>query len=390
MAERRICVVTGSRAEYGLLSWLMTAIQRTSELALQVAVTGSHLEPRFGDTWREIVADGFPIDARIPLGLDDDTPQGVTAALGRATVGFGEAFARLRPDVVVVLGDRFEILAAAQATLLARLPLAHIHGGELTEGAVDDAIRHAITKMAHLHFTACGAYARRVIQLGEPPERVFEVGALGAEAVANTDYENRAVLEAELGLTLDAPLLLVTYHPATLGRLSPEAAIGALLAALEKRPATRIVFTGVNADPGRDAVDRPIRAFVADRPGRTVFRESLGQRRYLSAMRLAAAVVGNSSSGVIEAPTLGVPVVNIGDRQKGRLRAASVIDCAETEGDILAALDKALDPAFRDGLAGIEPPFGRGGAAARIAGILATTDLTDVIHKTFHDLPQAA
>ena len=324
------------------------------------------------------------------MGLDDDTPQGVTAALGRATVGFGEAFARLRPDVVVVLGDRFEILAAAQATLLARLPLAHIHGGELTEGAVDDAIRHAITKMAHLHFTACGAYARRVIQLGEPPERVFEVGALGAEAVANTDYENRAVLEAELGLTLDAPLLLVTYHPATLGRLSPEAAIGALLAALEKRPATRIVFTGVNADPGRDAVDRPIRAFVADQPGRTVFRESLGQRRYLSAMRLAAAVVGNSSSGVIEAPTLGVPVVNIGDRQKGRLRAASVIDCAETEGDILAALDKALDPAFRDGLAGIEPPFGRGGAAARIAGILATTDLTDVIHKTFHDLPQAA
>lgn len=401
MPERTICVITGSRAEYGLLRWLLEALRDKPQVRLQLAVTGMHLEPRFGDTWREIEADGFAIDARVPMALAGDSPADVAAAMGRVTQGMGQALTRLKPDLMVVLGDRFEILAAVQAAMLARLPVAHLHGGELTEGAMDDAFRHAITKMSHLHFTAAEDYARRVIQMGEQPARVFVVGALGLEAVTRTDFMTRTALGEDLGRAFDTavgqPLLLVTYHPATLGHRTtddgaeetPEAGAAAMLAALTDLPAARIVFTGVNADPGHAAVDRLIAGFVAAHPQRASLHASLGQRRYLSLMRIADAVIGNSSSGLYEAPALGVPTVNIGPRQAGRLRGPSVIDCGETAEAIGAALHLALDPAFRTGLRTGDSPYG-GGAATRIADVLARVPLAGLIHKRFHDLPAAA
>ena len=403
MPERTICVVTGSRAEYGLLRWLLEALRGKPQVRLQLAVTGMHLEPRFGDTWREIETDGFAIDARVPMALAGDSPADVAAAMGRVTQGIGQALTRLKPDLMVVLGDRFEILAAVQAAMLARVPVAHLHGGELTEGAMDDAFRHAITKMSHLHFTAAEDYARRVIQMGEQPARVFVAGALGMEAVTRTDFMTRTALGEDLGRAFDTaagqPLLLVTYHPATLGHGAPadgagdgdasEAGATAMLEALAALPAARIVFTGVNADPGHAAVDAAIAAFAAAHPERASLHASLGQRRYLSLMRIADAVIGNSSSGLYEAPALGVPTVNIGPRQAGRLRGPSVIDCGETAEAIGAALHLALAPAFRAGIRTGGSPYG-GGAATRIADVLAQVPVAGLIHKRFHDLPAAA
>ncbi len=403
MPERKICVVTGSRAEYGLLRWLLEELRDRPEVTLQLVVTGMHLEPRFGDTWREIEADGFAIDARAPMDLTGDSPADIAAAMGRVTQGIGQALAQLAPDALVVLGDRFEILAAVQAAMLARVPVAHLHGGELTEGAMDDAFRHAITKMSHLHFTAAEAYARRVIQLGEDPARVFVAGALGLEAATRTDFMTRAALADDLGRDLDEaagqPLLLVTYHPATLGHRAPEVDTGissepevgaaAMLEALAAFPAARIVFTGVNADPGHAAVGRQIAGFVAAHRQRASLHASLGQRRYLSLLRIADAVVGNSSSGLYEAPALGVPTVNIGTRQGGRLRGPSVIDCNETAEAIGAALKLALDPAFRAGI-GTGDSLHGDGAASCIANVLSRVPLAGLIHKRFHDLPAAA
>ena len=391
MTERTICVVTGSRAEYGQLRWLMEVLRDDSRMAIQVVATGTHFDPTFGETWREIAGDGFTIDARVPMDIVGDSPAAVAAAMGRVTAGMGRVLAQLRPDIMVVLGDRFEILAAVQAALLARIPVAHIHGGELTEGAMDDAMRHAITKLSHLHFTAAYAYARRVIQMGEEPARVFQVGALGLDAVARTDYLDKQALEDDLGHSLAGPLLVITCHPETLARNVDDSAIaGSLLAALAERPDTRAVFTGVNADPGREAIDELIQAFVSDHPERAHHHASLGQRRYLSLLRIADAVAGNSSSGLYEAPALGVPTVNIGGRQAGRLRAPSVIDCPEEPVAIGAALDRALDAAFRKTTSAASSPFGDGTTAQRIADILATVPVDGLIRKRFHDLPAAA
>ena len=393
MLKRTICVVTGSRAEYGLLRWLLEELRVMPGVRLQLVITGMHLEPRFGDTWREIEADGFAIDARVPMDLAGDSPAGAAAAMGRVTKGIGQALAQLAPDLMVVLGDRFEILAAVQAAMLARLPVAHLHGGELTEGAMDDAFRHAITKMSHLHFTAADAYARRVIQMGEAPARVFVSGALALEAVTRTAFLSREELARDLGRSLgdgtDGPLLLVTYHPTTLAEDTSAAGVAAMLTALTEIPNARFVFTGVNADPGHAAVDGLIADFVTARPERASLHASLGQRRYLSLLRIADAVVGNSSSGLYEAPALGVPTVNIGPRQAGRLRGPSVIDCTETAEAIGAALKQALDPAFRVGIKTGNVPHG-GGAAARIAELLSSVPLDGLVHKRFHDLPAAA
>lgn len=384
---RRIAVVTATRAEYGLLRGLLTAVRADPALSLQTVVTGTHLEERFGHTVEEIRADGFAIDAEVPLGLTGDSGLDAALALARGLDGMARAFDRLRPDLVVVLGDRFEILGPVQAALLQRIPVAHIHGGELTEGVIDDAVRHAVTKMASLHCVAAEIFARRVRQLGEPPERIFVVGAPGVDAVATLEFLPRDRIAADLDLELGAPLILATYHPETLGDLPPAQAIAELLAALDGIPEARIVFTGVNADPGHDAVSAAIAAFAEARPGRVRFRESLGQRRYLSLMRLADAVVGNSSSGIIEAPAAGVPTVNIGDRQKGRPRAASVIDCGPGRAAIAAALARALDPAFKAGIAGQALPYGGGGAATRIKDILATVPLAGLVRKPFIDIP---
>lgn len=389
-APRRICVVTGSRADYGLLSVLMREIRKDPAFALQVVATGAHLAPRFGMTVKEIEADGFAVDARVDLGLDADTPLATAAATGRAVGGIARELARLAPDLVVVLGDRYEILAAAQAAFLLGLPIAHIHGGEATEGAMDDSIRHAITKLSHLHFPAAAPYAGRIVQMGEVPARVFTVGALGVDAARALEPIPAGDLDQDLGLALRDPVLLVTYHPVTLREDGEGAAVNALLAALDKFDDARIVITGVNADPGRAAVAERLTAYVAKRAERVTLHESLGQRRYLSVMRRAAAVVGNSSSGIIEAPALGVPTVNIGARQQGRLRAMSVIDCNESADGIAAAVAQALDPVFRAKVAGQSLPYGGGGTAVKIAAVLKTADLGRLARKPFHDLSGAA
>lgn len=386
---RRVCVVTGSRADYGLLRWLMQDVADDPGLVLQVVATGSHLSPAFGLTRREIEADGFVLNAAVDLAQEGDSRLAVAQATGRAVVGIAEALERLAPDLVVLLGDRFEIFAAAQAAYLLQVPIAHLHGGELTEGALDDALRHAITKLAALHFVAADAFRDRVLQLGEPPERVHVVGALGLDAIERLDLPEQAALEAELGFALGAPTLLVTYHPETLAARDPGADAEALLAALDRFPEARVVLTRPNADPGHQAIAERLEAWAAARPERARLYDSLGQRRYLATLRAAAVAVGNSSSALIEAPALGTPTVNIGGRQDGRPRAASVIDCAPSAEAIQDAIAQALDPAFRAAASAADSPYGGPGAAARIKAVLASVALEPLRAKRFRDLPAA-
>ena len=383
---RKICVVTGTRADYGLLFWLMKEIQDDPDLHLQVIATGMHLSPEFGLTVRQIEADGFPVDARVEMLLSSDTPVGITKSLGLGVIGFADALALLAPDIVVVLGDRFEILAAAQSAMIARIPLAHLHGGEATEGLIDEPIRHAVTKMAHFHFVIAEPYRRRVIQLGEAPERVFTVGAPGLDHLRRLPLLDRAVFEASIDFPLGDRSLLVTYHPVTLDPAGPALAMEALLSALDRFPEARILFTRSNADTDGRRINQMIDAYVAASGGRAKAFTTLGQQRYLSALTQVNAVVGNSSSGIIEAPSIPVPTVNLGERQRGRLRAASVIDCVEEEGAIASALERALSPAFRASLQGMASPFGTGEASVRIKETLKTVALEGVLMKTFYDL----
>jgi UDP-hydrolysing UDP-N-acetyl-D-glucosamine 2-epimerase len=378
--------VTGSRAEYSHLRWLAREIADDARLELQVLVTGAHLSPQFGETWREIEADGFTIQEKVPVLDGSDRAVDIAAAMGRGVTGMAAALDRLKPDLLIILGDRFEMLAAASAALVMTVPVAHLHGGETTEGAFDESIRHAITKMAHLHFTAAAPYRDRVLQLGEDPARVFQVGAPGLDLLTRETLPDRAELEAVLGISLEGLVFLVTYHPVTLSGADPALAVGELLAALDRWPQAKIVVTGVNADTGNSAVSAAFTVWQARHPDRVRVVASLGHRRYMAAMTLAAAVIGNSSSGVIEAPAVGVPTVNLGDRQKGRLRAESVVDCGETEDEIAAAIATVLDPAFRQRARTQTPPLGRGGASAKIKDILATADLTGILMKHFHDL----
>lgn len=390
MSRRRICVVTGSRADYGLLTPLLRQLVAEPAAEVQLAVTGAHLAPEFGLTCRAIEADGFEIHAKVEMLLSSDTPTGIARSMGLAVMGFADVFAASKPDLVVVLGDRYEILAAAQAAMLARLPITHIHGGETTEGAIDEAIRHSLSKMSHLHFTSAEPHRRRVIQLGEQPERVFNVGALGLDNIIGQSLLTRDELERSLDIRLNRPLFAVTYHPATLSRLGAGPAIAALLGALQRFPTASCVFSMANADPDGEVINRTIGQFVADYAGRAVAVKSLGQQRYLSLMHHADCVVGNSSSGILEAPALGVPTVNIGDRQLGRLRPGSVIDCAEEETAIADALRRALDPAFRQLAAAASTPYGDGKAAPRIARVLLDYPLDGLLQKRFHDLPGAS
>lgn len=390
MHRRKICVVTGTRAEYGLLFWLMKEINADRALQLQLIVTGAHLEARFGNTAEIIEADGFTVDARVPLDLEDDSQVTIACASGAAVFGIARAFETLAPDVVVLLGDRFEIFAAAQAAMLTRRPIAHIHGGEATEGQIDEAIRHAITKMAHLHFTSAEPYRRRVIQMGEDPSRVFTFGAPGLDHIERQTLVGTEVLSENCGIDLTAKYFLVTYHPVTLSENNPASPVLALLQALENYPEYKVVFTGVNADHGNVAIDHAIRTFVATRPSQAAAVISLGQVKYISAMKYCVAVLGNSSSGLIEAPSMGVATVNIGDRQRGRLRAASVIDCGESPEQISHAIDIAISPKFQSIANKKENPNGRPGASVRIKEELATADLNGLLMKRFFDLNGAA
>jgi UDP-hydrolysing UDP-N-acetyl-D-glucosamine 2-epimerase len=384
---RKICVVTGSRAEYGLLYWLLKEIQADPDLELQLVVTGMHLSPEFGLTWQQIAADGFTIDRKVEMLLSSDTPVGITKAMGLGLIGFADALDDLRPDIVVVLGDRFEIFAAAQAAMNLRLPLAHIHGGELTEGAVDDAIRHALTKLAHLHFTATEVYRQRVIQLGELPERVFNVGAPGLDNIFRLPLLDREAFERAIEFKLAVRNLLVTFHPVTLEAATAADQFCQLLSALDQFEDVHIIFTYSNADADGRIIARLIDEYRARYPERVTAFLSLGSLRYLSAMRHVDAVVGNSSSGLLEAPAFNIPTIDIGDRQRGRLQPASVLHCKPHSFAIKTALEKVWSGELSSTLANLVHPYGTGGASVAIKGILKDAKLTDVLKKRFYDIP---
>jgi UDP-hydrolysing UDP-N-acetyl-D-glucosamine 2-epimerase len=385
--RRKVCVITGTRADYGLLYWLIKALQTDSAVELQLIVTGMHLSPEFGLTWRQIAADGFSIDRKIEMLMSSDTGAGVAKAMGVGLIGFADAYESLAPDIVVILGDRFEMLAAASAAAVARLPIAHIHGGESTEGAVDEGMRHAITKLSHLHFTAADAYRRRVIQLGESPDRVFNVGAPGIDSIRRLSLMDRNALTESLGIRWRERNLLITFHPATLEEGDPTAQMQSLLDALDDWPELGLIFTMPNADAGGRALIRQIEDYVAVCSDRARCFTSLGQLRYLSVMAQVNGVVGNSSSGLIEAPSMKVGTVNIGDRQRGRERAASVIDCGPTRQAIDQALARLFSPDFQRMLADVANPYGDGGASDSMARILRDHPLNGLIRKSFHDLP---
>lgn len=381
---RQIAVFTGTRAEYGLLYWLMKDIQVHPKLNLQLIVGATHLSPEFGNTWQVIVDDGFSIDAKIEMLLSSDSRVGIAKSMGLGTIGMADALERLAPDTLVILGDRFEALAAAQAALVMNIPIVHIHGGEVTEGAYDDAIRHAITKMASLHFVAAAPYRQRVIQMGEAPERVFNVGALGLDHLVRSPRMDRQALAESLNFSLDNPYLLVTYHPETLADAPPIESFQALLNALDRWPDYRVILTYPNADNGGRAIIPLLEAYAARQPERVLAIPSLGAQRYLSAVAEADAVVGNSSSGLIEVPSFGVPTLNIGQRQGGRLAAESVLHCAAEEGAIDAGLRQALSSSFREACRHTHNPYGQGNAAGQIVEALLAQPLETL--KFFHDL----
>ena len=384
--RRRIAVVTSTRADYGLLRWPMRAIAASSALELQLIVTGTHLAPGFGMTVHEIERDGFAIDARIEILLDSDSAVGTSHTMSLALAGMAGALERLAPDLVLVLGDRYEILAVAAATLIARRPLCHIAGGDVTEGAYDDAMRHAISKMAHLHFPTNAESARLLLQMGEAPHSVHCVGNPALDAINQVEYLERKAFFARVGLTPRARNILFTYHPVTLGDEAGETEIARVLSALEALgPEVGMLVTGSNADTGHGAVRSAIEAFV-QRNANVRFVESLGQMLYFNALRQVDAVVGNSSSGLLEAPSFHVPTVNIGPRQDGRLRAASVIDCAPQVDDIARAIATAL----ATDCSAVVNPYGDGHTSARIVSVLENLDdPAALLRKKFHRVVSA-
>jgi len=382
---KKICIVTGTRAEYGLLRWVMDAVSTASGLELQVIATGMHLSPEFGLTYREIEKDGFIIDRKVEMLLSSDTPTGLAKSMGLGLIGFGAALEELRPDLMLVLGDRFEILAAVAAAMVARIPVAHLHGGEATEGAFDEAIRHSITKMSHLHFVAAEEYRKRVIQLGEQPERVFLVGGLGIDNIKKLTLLDRPSLEASLGFKLGRRNLLITFHSVTLENATSAQQMAELLAALEKLENTHLIFTMPNADTHGRVLFDMIKQFVSIHPNSRAFI-SLGQLLYLSCIQHVDGVVGNSSSGLLETPSFGKGTINIGDRQRGRLKAKSVLDCNPDRDSISKAIEHLYSSPFQAMLKTVRNPYGEGGASEKIVQVLKDYPFESILKKTFYDL----
>jgi len=386
MTRQKICVVTGSRADYGILFPILRELDSRRDLTLQIVATGSHLSPEFGLTYREIEDDGFTITKKIEMLLSSDTPVGVAKSMGVALSEFGPVFFDLKPDFVLLLGDRFELLAAACAALVAPIPMIHIHGGKTTRGAFDEGIRHSITKMAHLHFTATEDYRRRVIQLGEPPQRVFNSGAPGLDNLRNSDLLNREDVEKKVGISFNKKTALVTWHPVTLepGQAAPQFEL--ILEVLALSPDLNLIFTSANADNEGRIINHMIDEFVAENRSRAVLIPSMGRQLYWSNLKLVDFVLGNSSSGIIEAPSAGIPTINIGTRQEGRIRAASVIDCDPDVAKINKAIRKALSCDFRAQIDSMANPYDRGGASRIIADVIASTQARDLLKKSFYDI----
>lgn len=383
---RTIGVVTVSRSDYGIYLPILRRIQTDPDLNLHLIAAGMHLSPEFGLTVRSIEADGFEVRDRVEMLLSSDTPEAIAKAMGLGAIGFAQAYARVRPDILLVLGDRFEMHAAALAALPFKIPMAHTHGGELTEGAIDNALRHSMTKLSHLHFVATEVYAQRLIQMGEEPWRVTVSGAPSLDNLRTVKLLTRAELGARFGVRLDTDPLLVTYHPVTLEYEQTEWQMEELLEALQAFDIP-VVFTMPNADPGGRLILQMIREFVRDRPTARLV-ENLGTQAYFSMMACAAAMVGNSSSGIIEAPSFGLPVVNIGSRQAGRIRAKNVIDVGYSRGEIVEGIRRTVASEFRATLKGLANPYGDGHAAERIVGVLRTVQLDEkLLVKRFHETP---
>ena len=384
--SKKICVITGTRAEYGLLYWTMKQIQEASDLELQICVTGMHLAPEFGLTYKEIEKDGFSINEKIEILLSSDTSVGVSKSMGLGVVGFSEAFERLRPDLILMLGDRFEIFSAAASAMISKIPIAHCHGGEATEGLIDESIRHSVTKMSHLHFTSTEEYRNRVIQLGEHPERVFNVGALGIENINRLKLLNRAETESSIDFKLAEKNILITFHPVTLENATSEEQFNELLQALDSLERTNLIFTEPNADTDGRVIISMIDEYVAKNSDKAVSFISLGQLRYLSLLQFVDAVVGNSSSGLIEVPSFKTPTINIGDRQRGRLKSETVIDCEPTKESILDAIRYSESESFRKILNTAINIYGTGDSSIKIIDVLREFELDGILKKKFYNL----
>lgn len=383
---KKVCVVTGTRAEYGLLRWVIDGIHRSNCLQLQLCVTGMHLSPEFGLTYKEIEKDGFSIDSKVETLLSSDSPSGISKSVGLGLIGFGDEFQRLKPDLVVLLGDRFEVFSAAAAATLARIPIAHLHGGEATEGLIDEPIRHSVTKMSHLHFVAADEYRKRVIQLGESPNHVWCVGGLGIDNIKKIKLLQKHELEESLGFSLGKRNLLITFHPVTLEENTASVQMSELLAAIDELVDTKIIFTMPNADTDGRELFNLIERFTK-RNSNSIAFTSLGQLRYLSCIKHVDAVVGNSSSGLIEVPSFKKATINIGDRQRGRIQADSVKGCAPDKQSILSAIKSVYEPQFQEKLKTIINPYGEGGASESVVKVIEQIDLKGILKKRFFDLP---
>lgn len=385
---KRIGIMTGTRAEYGLLKSLMQEINKDNDLELYLIVSGMHLSPEFGMTYKEIEEDGFEINAKVEMLLSSDSPAGISKSIGLGVIGFADEFQRADLDMLILLGDRYEALSAAISAMVMRIPIAHLHGGELTEGAIDEGIRHSITKMSYLHFTSTEQYRNRVIQLGENPERVFYVGALGVENIKKINLMTKEELEKSIHFEIDENTVVVTYHPVTLENNTVEEQFLNLLKVLDRNPKIRMIFTKANADTNGRIVNELIDKYTAQNSERACAFVSLGQKRYLSALKYCRIVIGNSSSGIIEAPSFGKPIINIGDRQKGRICADSVINCGYTQQEIQQAMETALTKEFENKASNCRNPYEKENTAANIISVIKDYLLNDKIKlkKGFYDI----
>ena len=384
--KKKICVVTGTRAEFGLLYWLIKGIQDDADLDLQVIVTGMHLSPEFGLTYKEIEKAGFAIDYKVEMLLSGDTPSSISKSTGLGIIGFADAYNKLNPDLVIVLGDRFEVFAASSAALFANIPIAHIHGGETTAGAFDEALRHSITKMAALHFVAAEPYRKRVIQLGENPQRVFNVGGLGVEAIKKLSLLSKKDLEKALGFKFGKKNILVTFHPVTLESDTSQQQFKNLLAVINRLDDTKVIFTKANSDTNGRIINKLIDDYVVNNSDTSIAYTSMGQMNYLSSLQYVDAVVGNSSSGLLEAPSFGIGTINIGDRQKGRLMADSIINAEPIEESITTAFENIYSREFQNILKNTDNPYGGGNTSENIIEMIKLIDYSNFVKKEFYDL----
>ena len=384
MNKRKVCVITGTRAEYGLLYWLMKEIQSDKDLQLQLIVTGMHLSSEFGLTYKEIEKN-FKIDKKVEMLLSSDTVLGISKSMGLAQISFSEAYEELAPDILIVLGDRYEIFSAVSSAMISRIPIAHISGGEVTEGVIDEAIRHSITKMSHLHFVSTEEYKNRVIQLGEHPNRVFNLGAIGIDNINKLKLFSKNEFVKSIDFSLNKKNILVTFHPVTLEKSTSKEQFQELLNSIDELEDTNIIFTKSNSDTDGRVINQMIDEYVS-RNNNTVSFDSMGQVRYLSALKFVDAVVGNSSSGLTEAPIFGIGTINIGDRQKGRINLVSVINCNPTKESISNAFNELYSERFQKALSVVKSPYGNGGTSEKIKNIVKNFDLNNILKKSFYDV----